>query len=179
MHGKLVPQLKGEVLPVDVKDVLEHSLDVPKTWKVTKLGDLISIKSGDALSKKQYRPGTIPVYGGNGVNGYHDCSNVEKNTLVIGRVGYYCGNVQKTKEHAWVTDNALIVTFNHKANEDFYLYILNAMKLGSKTSQTAQPVITGKILKPMLVPVPPLEEQARIVAKVEELLKLVDALSGK
>lgn len=71
MHGKLVPQLKGEVLPVDVKDVLEHSLDVPKTWKVTKLGDLISIKSGDALSKKQYRPGTIPVYGGNGVNGYH------------------------------------------------------------------------------------------------------------
>lgn len=179
MHGELVPQLEGEALPVGVKDVLEHSLDVPKTWKVTKLGDLISIKSGDGLSRKQYRSGPIPVYGGNGVNGYHDCSNVEKNTLVIGRVGYYCGNVQKTREPAWVTDNALIVTFKHDANVDFYLYILNAMKLGSKTSQTAQPVITGKILKPMLVPVPPLEEQARIVAKVEELLKHVDALSAR
>lgn len=179
MHGELVPQLEGEALPVGVKDVLEHSLDVPKSWKVTKLGDLISIKSGDGLSRKQYRSGAIPVYGGNGVNGYHDCSNVEKNTLVIGRVGYYCGNVQKTREPAWVTDNALIVTFKHDANVDFYLYILNAMKLGSKTSQTAQPVITGKILKPMLVPVPPLEEQARIVAKVEELLKHVDALSAR
>lgn len=123
MHGELVPQLEGEALPVGVKDVLEHSLDVPKTWKVTKLGDLISIKSGDGLSRKQYRSGPIPVYGGNGVNGYHDCSNVEKNTLVIGRVGYYCGNVQKTREPAWVTDNALIVTFKHDANVDFYLYI--------------------------------------------------------
>ena len=52
--------------------------------------------------------GAIPVYGGNGVTGYHDAYNVSKQTLVIGRVGFYCGSIHVTPEKAWVTDNAFI-----------------------------------------------------------------------
>ena len=42
-----------------------------------------------------------------------------------------------------------------------------------------QPNVNAKSLSTLLLPLPPLEEQARIVAKVEELLKHVDALSAR
>ena len=54
--------------------------------------------------------GEYPVYGGNGINGLYSMYNVESETIIIGRVGFYCGSVYKTTSKAWVTDNALIAS---------------------------------------------------------------------
>ena len=59
-------------------------------------------------------------------------------------------------------------------NSPEYWKQLKAMSLG-----TGQPNVNAKSLSTLLLPLPPLDEQARIVAKVEELLKHVDALSAK
>jgi type I restriction enzyme S subunit len=48
------------------------------------------------------------------------------------------------------------------------------MRLGQNSNATAQPVVSGKKIYPLLIPLPPLEEQHRIVAKIEELLPYVD-----
>ena len=49
-------------------------------------------------------------------------------------------------------------------------------QLYNKASGTGQPNVNGTSLKSLIVPLPPLAEQQRIVAKVEELMKIADSL---
>lgn len=61
------------------------------SWEWVKLGNIIQVSSGDGLTKSKMEEGDIPVFGGNGISGYHNEYNRDRETLVIGRVGYYCG----------------------------------------------------------------------------------------
>ena len=153
----------------------EIPFDIPESWKWLRLGQILNIESGKGLTAKQMRPGEIPVFGGNGITGYHDESLIEKETVVIGRVGFYCGSVHITPKNAWITDNAFITTYPEESiNREYLVYVLRHMNLGQNSNATAQPVVSGKKIYPMLFPLPPLAEQKRIVAKIEELLPLVD-----
>jgi type I restriction enzyme S subunit len=121
--------------------------------------------------------GDVPVFGGNGVNGYHNKSNVNERTVVIGRVGYYCGSIHVTPPQAWVTDNAFITHFSSNSIFlDFLVLLLNATNLKEDENATAQPVISGSKIYPIIVGLPPLAEQHRIVAKVDELMATCDQL---
>jgi len=149
--------------------------DIPDSWKWVRLGEIISIESGKGLTASQMRKGNIPVYGGNGITGYHNESLIHKKTVVIGRVGFYCGSVHVTEKEAWVTDNAFITTYPEKnIDREYLVYMLRHMNLGQDNNATAQPVVSGKKIYPLPFPIPPLDEQKRIVAKIEELLPLID-----
>lgn len=95
------------------------------------------------------KSGKIPVYGGNGITGYHAIANVFKRTLVIGRVGYYCGSIHITPESSWVTDNAFITKLsNENISMNFLYWLLRATNLKENESAIAQPVISGRKLYP-------------------------------
>jgi type I restriction enzyme S subunit len=145
--------------------------DLPKGWIWTRLGTIISVSSGDGLTSKQMvSNGVIPVYGGNGITGYHNESNVTGPILVIGRVGFYCGSTHIVDSEAWITDNAFIVTLMHKQISLLWLkYILDFFDIRNKSSSTAQPVISGKSLYSILVPIPPLQEQKRIAIAIKRV----------
>lgn len=168
---------KEKPLPEITED--EIPFDIPDSWKWVRLGQLIHIESGKGLTASQMRPGTIPVYGGNGITGYHDESLLHEETVVIGRVGFYCGSVHVTEKECWVTDNAFITTYpQDSVNRAFLVYMLRHMDLGQNNNATAQPVVSGKKIYPLLFPLPPLAEQKRIVAKLEEILPLCKRLNN-
>lgn len=153
---------------------------LPDGWEWVRLGALIYIRSGDALTSENMKSGDIPVYGGNGVNGYHDAANIEDFTIVIGRVGYYCGSVHVTPKRAWVTDNAFIAKFcSHEILLQFLVLLLKGTNLKEDEGATAQPVISGAKIYPLIVAIPPFKEQHRIVAKVDELMALCDELEAR
>lgn len=77
---------KEKPLP-DITDE-EVLYEIPETWKWVRLGNLIQIESGKGLTAAQMKPGAIPVYGGNGITGYHNESLLHEETIVIGRVGF-------------------------------------------------------------------------------------------
>ncbi len=159
----------------------EKPFELPQGWAFARLGQLIKISSGDGLTSAQMATnGTIPVFGGNGVNGYHDKANINEKTLVIGRVGFYCGSIHITPELAWVTDNAFITTFDTRLFSLEYLaLLLSITNLKENENATAQPVISGKKIYPIPICFPPLAEQQRIVAKVDELMALCDQLKER
>lgn len=162
---------KEKSLPVIEDD--EIPFEIPSTWKWVRLGEIIQIKSGEMLTSSEMKNGLIPVYGGNGVAGYHDKWLVDEETIVIGRVGFYCGSVHITEKYVWITDNAFITHYSKSyINQKYLAFILKQMNLGGKNNGVAQPVVSGKKIYPMFFPLPPLEEQKRIVAKIEKLLPL-------
>ena len=166
-----LPPIKPEEVP----------FDLPEGWEFERIGNLLQISSGNFLPSKQMaEDGTISVYGGNGITGYHDRSNVSEETLVIGRVGYYCGSIHITPERAWVTDNAFITAFpkNH-LNFQFLYWLLKATDLKKDDNATAQPVISGRKVYPIIVPLPPFSEQRRIVERVDQLMALCDRLEER
>ena len=167
---KALPEIKEDEIP----------FDIPENWKWVRLGELISISSGKGLTSKQMLEGDVPVFGGNGVTGFHNRGNVDKITVVIGRVGYYCGSVHVTPTKAWVTDNAFITVYpeNH-IDRNYLVYILRHLNIGRDNNATAQPVVSGKKIYPILFPLPPLEEQKRIVKKIEELIPYTKQLVKK
>ena len=164
--------------PIVASEIDEDEIpfEIPENWCWCRLGDLISISSGDMLTSSQMKNGKIPVYGGNGITGYHNVSNIHEETIVIGRVGFYCGSVHLTEKEAWVTDNAFTTSYSKKClNREYLIIALRQLDLGRQQNKTAQPVVSGKKIYPMIFPLPPLSVQNAIVAKLEQVLPLVDA----
>ena len=164
-----------------VKDVCiddELPFEIPDSWVWLRGINLITISSGNFLTRsKMSKDGTYPVYGGNGITGYHNEYNVPKSTLVIGRVGFYCGSTHITEGMSWVTDNAFILKFYYnKFNIEFFKYYIDIVNLRKFSKQTAQPVISTGSIYSLLIPIPPIEEQKRIVDKINRVNEVINTI---
>ena len=123
------------------------------------LGDLIKVSSGIGLVAADQRGGAFPVFGGNGVNGWHDESTVSEGTIIIGRVGVYCGSVHMTDRPAWVTDNALIVSQKRAMNKTYLATALRIANLNQFAGRSAQPLVSGTRIYPVEILMPSMEAQ--------------------
>jgi type I restriction enzyme S subunit len=127
-------------------------------WKTYRLGDITIMRNGKKRSNTQ---GTYPVYGGNGIMDYADCYNAE-NTIIVGRVGAYCGNVYQCKNKCWVSDNAISVSANELVDDNYLYYLMSSLDFHHHHIGGAQPLITQDIIGGFEIYLPPLEEQRRI-----------------
>ena len=156
---------------------LKEMLEPKEGWEEKKLINEFSLKSGEYLSTKNQVKGSYPVYGGNGITGYHNKYNLSGDQILIGRVGALCGNIHYIKENIWVTDNAFVVNnISSSWNMLFLSYELEYIDLNQYASQTAQPVISNKSMKDVIIYLPPLSEQQSIVATLDSLKSKVDRL---
>ena len=120
--------------------------------------------------------GEYPVYGGNGIAGYHYEYNSE-DAPVIGHIGAYAGLVQWAKGKHFVTYNGVICKHkNKKVNQRFAYYLLLTQDFLS-TQKGAQPFVSYSSLKAPVVKIPPLEEQQRIVDILDRFDKLCNDIS--
>ena len=158
---------------------LKEMLEPKEGWEEKKLIKEFSLKSGENLSAKNQVIGPYPVYGGNGITGYHNQYNLSGDQILIGRVGALCGNIHYIKERIWVTDNAFVVNnISSSWNMLFLSYELEYINLNQYASQTAQPVISNKSMKDVSIFQPPLSEQQSIVATLDSLKSKVDRLQA-
>ena len=141
-----------------------------KGWEEKKLGDVYKMKSGDSLSTKNFIEGDIPVYGGNGISGYHNQYNKDGSYIIIGRVGVYCGNARIVKGQFWLTDNAFELFYDKSIqNEVFVCKLLNLLNLRQYANAAAQPVISNNTLKHIPIPLPPLSLQRLFAQRIEQI----------
>lgn len=138
------------------------------------LGELIRVKSGNFLPARDMAEGGVfPVYGGNGVSGFHDAFMFEDRKVVLGRVGAYCGVVHYSEPRAWITDNALYVSEKLEPLEDYYLLAaLEQANLNQYAGRAGQPLISGSRIYPVEILIPPPGAQSSFSKSVASLLAL-------
>lgn len=140
-------------------------------FKGYKLGDVIEFKNG---KKRNQKVGQYPVYGGNGIIDYEDKFNTEGTTLIIGRVGAYCGSIYKHLGKCWVSDNAIIGKVKEEFSSDFIYYLLLNMNLNRLHIGSSHPLLTQDILNTIESKIPSLENQNKIAKILSDIDKKIE-----
>ena len=135
-------------------------------WKDYKLREITNMKNG---KKRPHNNGVFPVYGGNGIMDYSDTYNAE-NTIIVGRVGAYCGCVYKCDGKCWVSDNAISVSAKELVDSHFLYYLMTTLDFHHHHIGGAQPLMTQDIIGDFTVSIPPMSVQYQIV----QILKSLD-----
>lgn len=170
---------KEKPLPDITED--EIPFEIPSSWKWVRIGEVFSLQAGKNISSSKIfeepsEEHKYPCYGGNGLRGYVNLSNrLGKHTL-IGRQGALCGNINIAQDEFYATEHAVVVDDFSDTDTDWTAYFLKALNLNQYATATAQPGLAVSNIIKVLIPLPPLEEQKRIVAKIEELLSYCDHL---
>ncbi|WP_421753049.1 restriction endonuclease subunit S [Croceimicrobium sp.] len=112
-------------------------------WKEVELSELIDFGNG---KKKPESEGDIPIYGGNGILGYSADFNYENETIIIGRVGAYCGSVYYENKPIWVSDNALAAKAINGNSTKFLYYFLKNANLNQHAGGSSHPLVTQTLL---------------------------------
>lgn len=159
---------EGKLTNKNVKDQ-----ELPKGWEQKLLREIFKVSSGKGIKINQLNGGDHPVYGGNGLNGYHSDFFIEEPVLIIGRVGVKCGVTHITKPKSWVSDNALIVKpLLTDFNIQYFKLRLEFEDLNKLSVSTAQPVISGNSIYSVSIPLPKIKEQQLIVEEIEKRLSV-------
>ena len=157
----------------------EKPFDIPDEWMWVRIGQIFNLQAGKNITatdiydepseKHKYL-----CYGGNGVRGYVSRFNREGNFALIGRQGALCGNINIANGQFYATEHAVVVDHYNLTDILWGGWFLKALNLNQYATATAQPGLAVSNIIKVLIPLPPLAEQKRIVAKIEELLPLVD-----
>ena len=127
----------------------------------TRLEHVLNFANGRS-SPDRAEDARYPVYGSNGLIGRAGEKNSEPNTIVIGRVGSYCGSVHFSKDACWVTDNAIRATAKNDHDPEFLYYLLKHLNLNSWRNGSGQPLINQATLNSIEAPIPEPAEQRAI-----------------
>jgi type I restriction enzyme S subunit len=158
----------------------------PKGWKVRKLHQVVRLRNGKSNITSNLRAEAdttfcYPVFGGNGMTGWSDRYLLDAPTVVLGRVGEYCGVVHRTPAKAWVTDNALYASeFPEPLDLGFLFYLLAHLQLNRWKAITGQPKITQSEILNIRAAIPSdTDEQADIATRLDGVRQLIDAKHAK
>lgn len=152
-------------------------------WRETTLGEACELYQPKTISATEMvDDGDYPVYGANGIVGKYDKFNHAEPQLLITCRGATCGAVNVSQPNSWINGNAMVVKPRDSSIDLNYLEHLfrGGVDLTAAITGAAQPQITRQSLAPLKIRVPPLPEQIRIAAILEQAdalrLKRRDAL---
>ncbi len=142
--------------------------DVPEGWEVKRLKDLVRLRSGESITAFDIEDeGAFPVYGSNGLRGYTTRFTHEGDFVLIGRQGALCGNINYASGKFFASEHA-VVAHPKTAFETRWLgELLTIMNLNQYSIAAAQPGLAVERISPLGIPVPPLNEQRKLVRAFE------------
>lgn len=206
IHGKLVPQDPNDEPAIELLkrinpkfvacDNVLDTTQLPDSWCWTTLGSLFNHNTGKALNKSDLQEGSLLPYITTS-NVYWNCFNlseikkmffkdseIDKCTVTKGDL-LVCEGGDIGRSATWGYDYDICIQ-NHihrlRAKGDvshlLYLYVLMFYKWTDKIRGKGIGLqgLSSGLLDKMVVPLPPYQEQLRIVAKIEELFSVLDSI---
>jgi type I restriction enzyme S subunit len=141
---------------------------IPNSWELVRLGDILQLNYGKGLPKKSREKGEFCVYGSNGIVDSHSSAIIAAPALIIGRKGSI-GEVHIAKSPCWPIDTTYYIDEFYDQPIQYWFYQLKSLPLNQLNRASAIPGLNRDDAYNQKIPLPPLNEQRRIVAKIEEL----------
>jgi len=192
---------KPKALPEISED--EKPFELPQGWEWCRLQDSIDVRDGthdspkDAngdetyplVTSKDFKDGSINFESARKISAEDHFeiskrSHVEVDDILFSMIGGNIGNqviVKDIREFS-IKNVALFKYYDKKITAPYYFKIYTenlASVLQESAKGGAQPFISLGALRKLVLALPPIEEQYRIVAKVDELMGLCDALEAQ
>lgn len=125
------------------------------------------------ITKSARKPGEYPYYGATGIVDYVDGYIFDEQLVLLGEDGAKWGAGDLSAFSAtgkyWVNNHAHIVRPNRsKLLDDWLIYYLNMSDLAPFITGLTVPKLNQERMREIPIPLPPLEEQRRIVAVLDE-----------
>ncbi|RHH38700.1 restriction endonuclease subunit S [Bacteroides ovatus] len=204
IHGKLVPQnpndepaiellkrINPDFTPCDNGHSGKLPYEIPKTWVWCSHNSILDISGGSQPAKSYFetilKPNYIRLYqirdyGESPVPVYIPINfaskQTEKGDILLARYGGSLGKVFHAEQGAYnVAMAKVIFKFENLIYKEFaYYYYLSDLYQGKlkEISRTAQTGFNSADFNDMYFPLPPINEQQRIVQKIEGLFSSLD-----
>ena len=209
ISGKLVPQdpndepaiellkrINPDFEPCDNSHYENLPFEIPSTWVWVSHNDMLEISGGAQPPKSEFsevmKPGYIRLYqirdyGEKPIPIYIPLSTASKTTvkgdILLARYGGSLGKVFIAEDGAYnVAMAKVILCYPEVLNQKFvYYYYLSSIyqnKLRS-ISRTAQAGFNSGDFEDMYFPLPPLEEQGRIVDAISSIWEMIDMITAE
>ncbi len=182
-RGSPSAQSEKTIIPLDKS---ESPFEVPANWEWVRLGDVVLNRDAERkpVSKKDRNLHAQKIYDYYGAAGAIDKVEeylFDEKLLLIGEDG--ANLLSRSKPNAflangkyWVNNHAHVIDAIDKSMLDYLAFYINAISLDDFVTGTAQPKLNQENLNKIPIPLPPLAEQQRIVAKIEEAFAEIDAI---
>ncbi len=178
----------------------EKPFDIPDTWEWVRLSDVIDVRDGTHDTPKYITSGYPLITGKDFYNGYFQLdktqyiseadyleiikrSKVDIGDILFSMIGGNIGSmIRITTDNYFEMGIKNVALFKqYMENETLSCYLLYFLKsqierMRKSAKGGAQPFVPLNLLRSYPFPLPSLEEQKRIVARVEELLAVCDGL---
>jgi restriction endonuclease S subunit len=138
-----------------------------------KLGEVCEFEYGKPLKEENRRQGKYPVFGSNGIVGYHDEFLVEAPFIVVGRKGS-AGAVTFSEQNGYPIDTTFFIRQNNKVNIRYLALVLPTLELSKINTQSGVPGLNRNDAYRITIPLPPLSIQKEIVAEIENKQRAID-----
>jgi len=163
----------------------EKPFELPVGWEWARFGDASINRDGERIpvssSDRENRAKTYDYYGASGVIDKIDGFLFDKTLLLIGEDG--ANLINRSTPIAflahgkyWVNNHAHVIDTTHPELMTYLALFINAISLEPYVTGTAQPKMNQAKLNSIVIALPPLAEQSRIVTRVTTLRQLCSDL---
>ena len=144
-------------------------------WRNITVGEFSHFTYGKSLpAHKRNAVGKVPVFGSNGIVGYHDDALTSNPTIIIGRKGTV-GAVHYSPLPCWPIDTTFFVTGRDEELMQFKYYALRNLGLEEMNSDSAVPGLNRNAAHARELFIPDESEQrriARILGALDDKIEL-------
>jgi type I restriction enzyme S subunit len=151
------------------------SVTVRNAERVVRLGELVELKYGKALKEEGRAPGQIPVFGGNGISGWHDAPLNNGPGIIVGRKGANAGSVSWSQGPFWPIDTAFYVdSAPGNIPLEFLLFLLEDAGLRNIVGDSAIPGLNREMALSLTVRLPA-EDRIKLFTETAKPLLAMNA----
>lgn len=144
-------------------------------YPIVEIGEIIEFEYGKPLKKEDRIKGDYPVFGSNGIVGWHNEFLVKPPFIIVGRKGS-AGALNYSDIAGYPIDTTFFIENKNpeKINITYIYHILKSLKLNEVNVQAGIPGLNRNDAYKLKIPLPPLSVQEEIVVEIEGCQKIID-----